>query len=161
MDRELLMVMRPRGLDNRDRACPRPRPTHPNLPQSSHPQRGNILGHVRGTHPWPPVLGGAPVSPAPMARAVVAKVRDSSAGRASLVIEVRIMVAVGCGVVGLGQWPVRRAVSRLLKLRGGLIKLTGRQVEESGELSSEARRHLPPPFRGPALCRRETAALMA
>jgi hypothetical protein len=46
------------------------------------------------THPWPPDLGGAPVSPADMARAVVAKVRESSAGRASLVMEVRIILAV-------------------------------------------------------------------
>ena len=140
-------------------ACPRPHPTRLNLPQSSYPQQGNIQNHVRGTHPWPPVLGGEPVSPADMARAVVAKVRDSSAGRASLVIEVRIMVAVDCGVVGLGQWQVRGAVSRLLELRGGLIELTGRQVE-SGELFSEARRHLPPPSRAP-LCAGETAPTVA
>ncbi len=54
----------------------------------------------------PPVLGGEPVSPADMARAVVAKVRESSAGRASLVREVRIMVAVGwlCLVVVMFGW---------------------------------------------------------
>lgn len=52
------------------------------------------------THPGPPVLGGAPVSPAAMARAVVEKAaRDSSAGRASLVTEVRSMVSAVCGVV--------------------------------------------------------------
>jgi len=43
------------------------------------------------------------VSPADMARAVVAKVRESSAGRASLVREVRIMVAVGLVVSGGGD----------------------------------------------------------
>jgi hypothetical protein len=37
-----------------------------------------------------------------MARAVVAKVRERSAGRASLVMEVRIIVASGCGDVVLG-----------------------------------------------------------
>ena len=46
------------------------------------------------------------MSPADMARAVVAKVRESSAGRASLVREVRIMVAVGwlCLVVVMFGW---------------------------------------------------------
>lgn len=28
------------------------------------------------TYPWPPVFGGAPVSPAPMARRVVEKARE-------------------------------------------------------------------------------------
>jgi hypothetical protein len=39
-----------------------------------------------------------------MARAVVAKVRESSAGRASLVMEVRIIVVIGCGNVVLGKF---------------------------------------------------------
>ena len=73
------------------------------------------------------------MSPAPMARAVVAKVRDSSAGRASLVIEVRIMVAVGGGVVVSWGGVNGRCVVQFLgclELRGGLIKLTGRQGGE-------------------------------
>jgi hypothetical protein len=46
------------------------------------------------------------VSPADMARAVVAKVRESSAGRASLVMEVRIIFGglVGCWL--LAVWGV-------------------------------------------------------
>jgi len=53
----------------------------------------------RNTYPKPPVFGGAPVSPADMARTVVEKVaRESSAGRATLTIEVRsILAVVWCG----------------------------------------------------------------
>ena len=53
------------------------------------------------TYPAPPVLGGAPVSPAAMTRVVVAKVRESRAGRASLAMEVRIIVAVDWGIAVL------------------------------------------------------------
>lgn len=60
----------------------------------------------------PPVLGGAPVSPAPMARDVVEKVAPlRSAGRAALLMVVRSMVVVMvvvvvlmcCGVVVLEE----------------------------------------------------------
>ena len=57
-------------------------------------QLGGVWGEIlRTTHPWPPVLGGAPVSPAPMRRAEVAKVRLASAGRTALVMVVRSMLA--------------------------------------------------------------------
>lgn len=43
------------------------------------------------SYPWPPVLGGAPVSPSPMARVVVVKALEEvrREGRASLVKVVR------------------------------------------------------------------------
>lgn len=56
--------------------------------------RGRRRGK-KGTHPWPPVLGGAPTSPSDMTRAVAVKERVKSAGRAILVTAVRIILAVG------------------------------------------------------------------
>lgn len=44
------------------------------------------------THPWPPVLGGAPVSPSAMARAVVVKVARRGRNAAVLVNVVRSMM---------------------------------------------------------------------
>lgn len=47
----------------------------------------------RVTNPWPPALGGAPVSPSAMARAVVVKVARSGRKAAVLVNVVRSMLA--------------------------------------------------------------------
>lgn len=43
----------------------------------------------RETHPWPPIFGGAPVSPSPMARAVVEKVARRGRRAAALAYVVR------------------------------------------------------------------------
>lgn len=76
-------------------------------------QRRDVPEADRGamTYPKPPVLGGAPVSPAPRARAVVVKAARETAkdGRAALRMVVRSMVAVGLVVVSV----VRREVSVL------------------------------------------------
>jgi hypothetical protein len=57
------------------------------------------------TYPWPPVFGGAPVSPSPMARLVVAKVlvEVRREGRASLVKVVRSMLGRFGGIYWRGS----------------------------------------------------------
>lgn len=54
-----------------------------------------LFGGGNATHPWPPVLGGAPVSPAAMARAVVVKAARRGRKAAVLMKVVRSM---------LGNW---------------------------------------------------------
>lgn len=67
-------------------------------------QRRDVPGGGPGamTYPKPPVLGGAPVSPAPRARAVVVKAaRETTDGRAALRMVVRSMLAVWFGGAGV------------------------------------------------------------
>jgi hypothetical protein len=62
---------------------------------------GNRVVNRQGTHPVPPVLGGAPVSPAAMVRAEVVKVRRMAVERAALVMDVRSILAV-CWLMWIG-----------------------------------------------------------
>ena len=55
--------------------------------------RGSVAGAEAETHPWPPVLGGEPVSPRPMARVVVLK--EARRGR-----KAAVLAMVGRSIVG-------------------------------------------------------------
>jgi hypothetical protein len=104
-------------------------------------------------YPWPPAFGGAPVSPSAIARAVAvnARVELSRDGRASLVKDVRSIVASRdlerkmeggrMGDIWRGDWPLEFNVVMQLawRLRGSYGNpLVARRMTKLGEFEPQA-----------------------
>ena len=85
------------------------------------------------THPWPPALGGEPVSPSDIIRALVMRVArdDTRLGRASLTMDVRSILRIiwaleetfaGCGIVEEKRWLVVWFLCRRMEIDGSSSK---------------------------------------